>query len=212
MGSARPVEAQESAFLAVVRDLATTPGGMSVARDRMTAALAEWDRQIDRLQAQVDPKTDAPGRERAFQLHLELGLMYRRRGRLDEALRQFDAATTLQPGASDVQLLRALTLEAAGNIDEAGRAFQAAWVRDVANPVKAYLVLRRTRDIEAADGERARDVLRDAYGRILSGDHRPPAPPFLTLDLVPDTFSRTPIAGEARLARVFARPCRRQAG
>ena len=78
----------------------------------------------------------------------------------------------MQPDASDVQLLRALTLEAAGNIDEAGRAYQAAWVRDVASPVKAYLVLRRTRAIETADAERARDVLRDAYGRILSGSHR----------------------------------------
>lgn len=204
VGAARPAEAQESAVLAVVRDLATTPGGMSVARDSMTAALAEWDRQINRLQAQVEAKVDGPSRERAFQLHLELGLIYRRRGRLDEALRQFDAATALQPAASDVQLLRALTLEAAGNLDEAGRAYQAAWLRDVASSVKAYLVLRRTRDIETAAGEGARDVMRDAYGRILSGNHRAPAPPFLTLDLVPDTFSRTPIAGEARLARVFA--------
>ena len=206
-GVAGPVEAQESAFVAVVRDLAITPGSMSVARDRMTAAaaaLAEWDRQLDRLQAQVDPTASRPSRERAFQLHLELGLMYRRRGRLDEALRQFDAATAVQPGASDVHLLRALTLEAAGHIDEAGRAYREAWVRDVASPVKAYMVLRRTREIETAGDERARNVLREAYGRILSGDHRSPAPPFLTLDLVPDAFSLTPIAGDARLARVFA--------
>jgi tetratricopeptide (TPR) repeat protein len=211
VGVARPVEAQESAFVAVVRDLANTPGGISVARDRMTAtagaaaaALAEWDRQLDRLQVQVDQTADGSSRERAFQLHLEVGLMYRRRGRLDEALRQFDAARALQPAASDVQLLRALTLEAAGNIDEAGRAYQAAWVRDVASPVKAYMVLRRTREIETAGDERARNVMRDAYGRILSGAYRSPAPPFLTLDLVPDAFSLTPIAGEARLARVFA--------
>jgi tetratricopeptide (TPR) repeat protein len=205
VGSARPVDAQESAFLAVVRDLATTPGGKPVAHDRMTAALAEWDRQINRLHEQVDLKTDAPGGARTFQLHLELGLMYRRRGRLEEALRHFDAATTSQPRASDVQILRALTCEAAGNIADADRAFRAAWVRDVSNPVKAYLVLRQTREIENADGERARGVLRDAYGRILSGDHRGPAAPFLTLDLVPDAFSLTPIAGDARLAPVFAR-------
>jgi len=201
---ARPVEAaQESAVLAVVRDLATTRGDIFVARDRMAAALAEWDREIASLQAQVDSKPDEPGLERAFQRHVDLGLMYRRRGRLDEALRQFGAADALRPGASDVQLLRAMTLEAAGNGDEAGRAYQAAWTRDAANPVKAYLVLRRTRDLEAAGGERARDTLRAAYGRFLSGDHRPPAPPFLTLDLVPDASSRTPIVAEARLARVF---------
>jgi len=203
--TARPVEAQESAFLVIVRELATTPGAPSVARDRMAAALVEWDRQIGNLQAQVDAKADEPDRKRAFQLRLDLGLMYRRRGRLDEALRQLDAAAALQPGVSDVHLVRALTLEAAGNRDEAGRAYEAAWGRDMASPVKAYQLLRRTQDLEATSGERARNVLRDAYRRILSGDHRPPAPPFLTLDLVPDTFSRTPIAAEASLVRVFGR-------
>ena len=201
---ARPVEAaQESAFLAVVRDLATTRGDIVVARDRMAAALAEWDRQIASLQKQVDSKTDAPDLDRAFQRHVDLGLMYRRRGRLDEALRQFGAADALRPGASDVQILRAMTLETAGNRDEAGRAYRAAWTRDAASPVKTYLVLRRTRNLEGAGRERARDTLRAAYGRILSGDHHPPAP-FLTLDLVPDASSRTPIAAEARLTRAFA--------
>ena len=189
------IEAQESAFLAVVRELATTRSGLSAAHDRMAAALAEWDRQIARLESQSD----------SFQRHLDLGVMYRRRGRLDEALRQFDAAATLQPGATDVQLLRALTLEAAGNRTEAARAYQAAWARDLASPVKAYLALRRTSDLDAASGERARTVLRDAYSRILSGSPRPASPPFLTLELVPDTLSPTPIAGDGRLSRVFAR-------
>jgi tetratricopeptide (TPR) repeat protein len=204
-GTARPVEAQESEILAVVQDLATTRVDLAIARDRMAAALAEWDRQIDRLKTQIDSKPDGAGLERAVQRHLELGITYRRRGRLVEALRQFDAADALRPGGSDVQLLRALTFEAAGNIGEAGRAYQAAWVRDPASPVKAYLTLRRTRGLEAAGGERARDTLRAAYGRVLSGDYRPSAPTFLTLDLVPDAFSRTPIVAEARLARVFGR-------
>jgi tetratricopeptide (TPR) repeat protein len=48
-------------------------------------------------------------------------------------------------------------------------------------------------------------VLRHAYDRIVSGAYRTPAPPFLTIDLVPDASSPTPIAAEARLAGVFAR-------
>jgi tetratricopeptide (TPR) repeat protein len=200
--AARSAEAQETAFLTAVRDLAVASGSVEFARDRIAAALAEWDREIDKLESQSGQKAKSP--ERAFQLHVELGLTYRRRGRLDDALRHFADATALQPGASDVHLLRGLTLETAGNIAEAGHAFRAAWVRDVANPVKAYLTLRRTHDIENADVERARDVLRNAYRRILSEDHRLPAPPFLTLDLVSDASSLTPIAGDARLARVFA--------
>jgi len=203
--SARPVDAQESAFLTAVRDLATTRGDIFVTRDRMVAALAQWDRQIDSLRAQTDSKTDRPSVERAFQRHVDLGLMYRRRGRFDEALRQFDAAAALRRDASDVLLLRALTLEAAGNTYEAGRAYQAAWVRDVDSPVKAYLMLRRTREIEVGGGERARDQLRDTYARIVAGNHRSTAPPFLTLDLVPDASSRMPVVAEARLTRVFGR-------
>ena len=203
--TARPAGAQESAFLDLVRDLATPSTAIAITGDRMAAALAEWDRQIARLTAHVEPKGDRSNRERAFQLQIELGLAYRRRGRLDEALRHFDDAAALRPDASDLQVLRALTLEAAGDIDKAKRAYQAAWVRDVASPVKAYLVLRRTQASESADGERARKVLRDAYVKMLSGERRRQAAPFLTLDLVPDTFSPTPIAGEARLARVFGR-------
>ena len=61
------IEAQESAFLAVVRELATTRSGLSAAHDRMAAALAEWDRQIARLESQSD----------SFQRHLDLGVMLR---------------------------------------------------------------------------------------------------------------------------------------
>ena len=212
-GVARPVEAQEAAFLAVVGDLAATPEG--VAHDRMTASLAEWDRQLDALEAQLTSQASGPGSERTFQRHIDLAVAYRRRGRLDAALRHFDAAASVQPANSDVHVLRALTLEAAGNIVEASQAFRAAWLREVASPVKAYLVLQRTRNVETGDRDRARDTLRAAYDRLLSGGQRSPAQsspdqpspaaPFLTLDLVPDAFSPTPIAGEARLARVFSR-------
>lgn len=202
-GAARSVEAQETVFLTAVRDLTIASGGVEFVRDRMAVALAEWDREINTLEGQFGQTAKSP--ERAFQLHVELGLTYRRRGRLDQALRHFDDATALQSGASDVHVLRALTFEAGANTVEAGRAFRAAWVRDKASPVKAYLWLRRTRDTETADVESARDVLRDAYRRILSGDHRSPEPPFLTLDLVPDASSPTPIAGDEKRARVFAR-------
>src|SRR5689334_11055853 len=125
-GTARSASAQESAFIAAVRDLVTTHD-VAVAHNRLQSALAEWDREIARRQPQLQPK--------------DAGLMLRRRGRLEEALRQFDAAAAREPDASDVQLLRALTLDAAGKPDESARAYQAAWIRDASNPVKAYAVL-----------------------------------------------------------------------
>jgi len=191
------VAAQESAFLAVVRELATTRDGLSAAHDRMTAALAEWDRQIARLRSEPD----------AVLRHHMLGLAYRQRGQLNEALREFDATIALQPTRSflsDVYLDRAMTSEAAGNFLEAGRAYQAAWEYHADSPGKAYLALRRAQDLDADAVARARGVLRDVYGRILAGNFVHDEPVFPTLGAVPDTFSTTPIAGEGRLARVFA--------
>ena len=194
-GGACPVEAQESAFIDTVRDLAATPANRSVAHKRMALALIEWDRQLANLRSQGD------ARER----HHLLGLAYHQRGRLSDALREFDAVLALHPMpsfASDVHLNRALTLEASGNAG-ASEAYRMAWAGDVAHPGKAYLALRRGQLDEKA-AARARGVLRDAYTRVLNGDTRFPAPLVPTPGAIPDTFSPAPIAGEGRLDRVFA--------
>jgi tetratricopeptide (TPR) repeat protein len=171
---------------------------------RMKDALAEWDRNLATLERRVARDLSGAGAGRAFQLHVELGLAYRQRGRLDDALREFDSAAKARPDASDVHLLRALTLEAAGRDSDAGRAFEAAWRRDPANPIKAYLSATRSEDLDAADRERARKVLSDALRRILSTNDSPRGIPFLVLDPVPDTLARAPVVGNAAVAGVFA--------
>ena len=195
-GGARPVEAQESAFLAAVRDLATTPADRSVAHTRMALALTEWDRELANLRPQGD----------ALQRHHRLGLSFHQRGRLNEALREFDAVIALRPTppfASDIHLDRALTLEAAGKAVDAREAYRLAWTGDVSHPGKAYLALRRGH-LDDAAAARARDVLRDAYTRAVDGDDRFPSPLVPTRGAIPDTFSPAPIAGDGRLDRVFA--------
>jgi tetratricopeptide (TPR) repeat protein len=196
VGLSTPAEAQESAFLAAVQDLVANPGPAAAS---MKAALAEWDRQTATL---VEPERLA-GPE-GFERRLALGLAYRRRGRLDEALRQFDAAAALRPGTSDVHLLRGLTLETAGRGQEAARALKTAWESDLDNPVKAHLVLRRA-NLDPADRARAMDVLRSAFSRVVSGDHRASATfLFPMLELIPDTLARMPIVGSGAMAGVFA--------
>jgi tetratricopeptide (TPR) repeat protein len=218
---APPAEGQGT-FLDAVRDLAAsnfhlptanaprpTPNSqrptphVQAALARLKAALEEWDRGITALESRVARGLRGADRERAFQLHVELGLAYRQRGRLDQALRQFDSAAALQPGASDVHLLRALTHEAAGNHAEAGRAFRMAWSRNADNPVKAYLALTRTSTLETAERDRARSVLRQALQRTLSNGSRSKQAPFLVLDALPDTLSPAPVVGDAALAGLF---------
>jgi tetratricopeptide (TPR) repeat protein len=224
--AAYPARAEaQNAFVDAVRELAATASVTDGAATgdllpRRTAALArvktaigEWDRAIKTLEQRVNRELRDATAERAFQLRVELGLAYRQRGRLDDALREFDAAAVAQPGASDVHVLRALTLVAAGKNANAGAAFRMAWLRDAANPVKAYLALTgshqpelgtRGPGLDPADRERARKVLRDAFERTLADGTQGRGAPFFVLDPVPDNLSRAPVVADAATAEVFA--------
>ena len=211
-----PAANAQGLFLEAVRELAATGSSASAdfgnllsrrtaALARMKVALAEWDGNIKTLETRIAPQLRDASNERAFQLRVELGLAYRQRGRLENALRQFDDAAAAQPGASDVHVLRALTLSAAGNGREAGRAFRLAWLHDTTNPVKAYLALTTAGDLNVAERERARKALQGAFERVLTRDTLAREAPFLVQDPVPDTLSRTPIVADATMGGVFAR-------
>jgi tetratricopeptide (TPR) repeat protein len=207
-GAPRAASAQ-TPFLDAVRDVAATASASTGPADivprraaalaRMRAALTEWDRSIGGLESRNALELRGASDERAFQLRVELGLAYRQRGRLADALREFDAAAALQRNASDVHVLRALTLDAGRARDEASRAFRTAWLRDAANPVKAYLALMPRSALDTNERARARNALHEVFAR-------PPAraAAFLVLDPVPDTLSRTPVVGDAMMAGVFA--------
>jgi tetratricopeptide (TPR) repeat protein len=167
-------------------------------------ALAELDRAIERVE--VSARRELPEAQplRAFQLHVELGRIYRTRGRLRDAIREFDAASILEPNHSDLQLLRALTHEAGGDANAAIDAFRIAWQRDPDDPTKAYHALRRRSLTTAADRARALTVLEDAYRRISGNDSRPASSPSAQVELLPDWASAMPIVGDERTAHGFA--------
>jgi tetratricopeptide (TPR) repeat protein len=161
------------------------------------------------LEHRVDREIADASAARAYQLHLELAVTYRARGRLADALREFDAASALQPSRSDLQVLRALTLEAGGRFEEAANAFRRAWTLDPRNPVKAYYVAERTRPDSIAD--QARELLVDTYRNGAFGAGRRAAP-FAVLEAIPDNLSRTPVVGDAATSRAFALLNARQYG
>jgi len=171
----------------------------------MREALANWDGDIRALEGRVDRELTTMSDEGAARLHVQLGLAYRARGRNSEALREFDAASVLRPSSVDLQLLRALTLQAMTKPDDAARAFTAALKVDARNPVVAYYLLRGANAAQA-DRERARRVVLDAYQRLRRDSTPPAAPPFPVLDGIPDGLSRVPIvADDEALASAFAR-------
>jgi tetratricopeptide (TPR) repeat protein len=187
-------DAQPEAFQQVVRELAALssaagqPGGdvVRAVAGRLRGTLTEWDRAL---------RTTPASR-------VETGLAYRRRGRLLDALREFDAAALEQPGRADVQVLRALTLEAAGRLPESAQAFVDAWSLDAANPVTVYYVAQRATNAGTAERTRARTRLLAFYTTI---DAAPPrAAPFMVLEAVPDTLSQLPVLGDALTSEAFA--------
>jgi tetratricopeptide (TPR) repeat protein len=207
---ASTAQAQLETFVQVVHELVdasrlTEPSrsaAIHVAADRLGPALAEWDRRIDALKARADRGlAGGPAAEQAYQLHVELGVAYRVRGRKADALREFDAAAAIR-ASSDLQILRALTLEAEGRIDEAGRAFQTAWRLDARNAVKAYYAAQRGAG-SPLERERARAVLADAYQNVTLDAGQTPTTPFLTLSAIPDNLSRAPIVADNATARGF---------
>jgi tetratricopeptide (TPR) repeat protein len=205
-------DAQLETFVQALRELAEAAGqpettrssDIRIAVTRMGTALAEWDRNISALETQVQREIPGASNPRTYQLHLQLGVTYRTRGRLADALREFDAAVALQPSASDVQVLRALTLEAMGRTEEAGQAFRTAWDFDGRNPIKAYYVAMRAGAGSTTDRERARVQLTDTYWRLGTDAARPSAPPFVTLGALTDNLSRKPAVADHATAAGFA--------
>ena len=188
--------AQLDRFVQAVRELASKSN--RAATDDMAAALAEWDRRIAALEERA---RTIPG---AYQSHIELGVALRARGRISDAVRELDAAAALRPSSSDLQVLRALTFESAGRLDEARRAFRAAWMLDAGDPVKAYYVVDRSSASSPEERSRAGAQLLEAYRRLRTASARPATPPFAVLDAVPDTLTRAPLVGDNATAEGFA--------
>jgi tetratricopeptide (TPR) repeat protein len=200
----RAAEALQMLVTAASQPDSSRPERIRESATALNNALADWDRAIETLAARTgrDLTTAAP--RRAFQLHVELGLVYRMRGRLSDALREFDAAVALDSQVSDLHFLRGLTLEAAGQGDDAATAFRTAWQLDRPNPTKTYYALQRDRLIAADDRGRALKALEDAYTNTIANSTRALTTPAIGVDLLPDWASSAPIVGDDRTGPGFA--------
>src|SRR6185312_17459933 len=136
-------------------------------------------------------------------MHAGLGVAYATRGRLADALREFETAIRLRPSSSDVRVLGGLTLEALGRPADAARMFEDAWTIDPRNAVKAYYVASRP-GVDPAARAKARAFLSAEVGSGVGRTEPPPALPFVTLDAIADGLSRAPIVGDEATGDAFA--------
>src|SRR4030095_12102196 len=175
------------------------------ALDRMSHALAEWDRAIRAFEDRVAAALTNTSTQEAGDLRMTLARTYAERGRLADAIRQLDAAGSLGPRRPDVLVLRGLVLDAYSNPMEADEAFRSAWTIEPHDPVTAYYAVRHSATTRTQeDVERAREVLTVAYRKLLNEAARPTVLPF-GISLLHQKPADAPVLPLARYAKGYAR-------
>jgi tetratricopeptide (TPR) repeat protein len=161
------------------------------ALDRLAASLDTWE------QSQIAGEETL---RRSGSDPAELARFYAQQGRFDEATRAIAAAIAAAPDRSAPRVFYGLLQEATGRRAEAADTFAAASRIDRTDPVAAYLAASRL----SSD---APEQLQLTAAVLAAATREPGAPapaPFMRLELVPDSFSRTPVFAPAPYAEGFA--------
>lgn len=204
--------AQQAAFTQALSELTAAIAGtygdegplVGPAIDRMSAALTVWDREIEAAESAL---RDAPANALAstvVERHISLGRMYADRGRLADALAEFDAAGRLAPARADVQVLRGLALQEQGTPKETIEAFRRARALDPDNPVIAYYLFHEAALRGNASAVReATEALAAAYPNLLQAKPQKMGAPFARLAPLPSVAAGPPILPTAAYSEAF---------
>jgi tetratricopeptide (TPR) repeat protein len=102
--------------------------------ETMARALAVWDREIRDAESQLQPRLQGADVQTALQVHAILASLYLDRGRLDDALREFEAAISIDPTRAAFHRYAGLIHQATGRPADAADAFRTAWRLDATDP------------------------------------------------------------------------------
>lgn len=139
---------------------------VAAAIDAMAQGLAEWDSALARMESGFASEMGKAPPPIAARMRTALGAAYLERGRLDEALKQFDAASSLDPEFADVFVLSGLALESANRQADATAAYRTAWQRQPGNIASAYRALRSS---GSGSGSGAADVVKALASEVERG-------------------------------------------
>jgi tetratricopeptide (TPR) repeat protein len=113
------------------------------ALDGMARGLDAWDATMRASEAAFATQLPGSSAADAARMHVAIGAAFLDRSRLQDALREFQAGSRLDPGRSDVLMFQGLAYDqVAGDADKAAASFRQAAALDPANPVLAYLLGR----------------------------------------------------------------------
>ena len=213
-----PANAQQTAFLQGLSELTAALEGaygdegvrIGAALDRMSAALAIWDREIEAAESEVRATPATALSTTGVERHISLGRMYVDRGRLADALAEFDAAVRLAPTRAGVHVLRGLAVREYGAPAEAIEAFRRARGLDPGDPVTAYYLFHEASfGGNAGAAQEASEALAATYPTLLQA--RPQkAMPFTRLAPLPGAAAGPPILPPAAYTRAFRELARGQ--
>jgi tetratricopeptide (TPR) repeat protein len=208
-------DAQQSVFVRALSELTAAIEGtygdegaqVGPAIDRMSAALTEWDREIEAAETGLRSALRAAASSSVFERRVSLGRIYAERGRLADALAELDAASRLEPRRADVHVLRGLVLSADGKPREAIEALRTAKAIDSGNPVIAYYLFHEALISGNASGaQEASRALAAAYPKLLQAEpreERRSGVPFIRLAPLSGASAGPPVLPHAAYSQAF---------
>ena len=109
----------------------------------MENGLIKWDAQVWVYETAIASKIDDAPPAVAADMRTVLGALFLERGRLEDAIRELEAAAVLDTRRADIRAFQALAYATANRPLEAAKAFEAASQLDPADPLKPYLVAQQ---------------------------------------------------------------------
>lgn len=163
------------------------------ALDRAARGLAEWDRTLAEYEGNVAAALPTATPDRAREMHTTMGSLYVARGRLDDALREFEAAVRAAPAQPLLHLFRGLVHDRAGRPAEALKAFGTAADLDAGNPTIAYMLAARAGASGEPHPDAALATLAGTVRAIVAREFFWKPAPFLDTALLADNVVETPL-------------------
>ena len=147
----------------------------------MSAALDRWDSDIRDAEREMRSRLSfANDVQTRLQIHAVLASLYLERGRLNDALREFDEDISIDPRRAAFHRFKGLVLQAMSRPADAGEAFRTAWLLDPADPQNAYrLITHRSAETTRQEVDGALETLA-SLERGLTRRERPGAATLFT--------------------------------
>jgi tetratricopeptide (TPR) repeat protein len=155
--------------------------------EKMTAALAAWDREIRDAENQSQPRLKGAPPQTALEVHAVLAALYLDRSRFDDAVREFETAISIDPSRAAFHRYTGLIALATGRPAEAADAFRSAWRLDPTDPQNAYrLIVYRSNTTTRREVEEALATFAGIEAELIRLGRPRSTSPFRTTQAIDD--------------------------